>query len=68
MYGRKRFDMELDTYYCKMATSPLMNESIRRFSHRELHIDLKPQCDVVAARPYHHSSKIQNRHKREEIA
>ena len=48
-HGRNSIGIELDTGYCKMAASRLMNENSSLFGNAELKIDLKPAVAVEAA-------------------
>lgn len=45
-HGRNSIGVELDTAYCKMATSRLMNESCSIFNNAKLQIELKTQNPV----------------------
>ena len=48
-HGRNSLGVELDTAYCKMAASRLLNENTNLFGHAQLQIDLKPHAAVDAA-------------------
>lgn len=52
-HGRNSIGVELDTAYCKMAASRLMNENTSMFGNAKLQIEFKPQnaalVDAVAA-------------------
>jgi site-specific DNA-methyltransferase (adenine-specific) len=50
-YGRNSIGVELDTDYCKMAASRLMNENTSLFGNAHLQIELKPHTasEAVAA-------------------
>jgi site-specific DNA-methyltransferase (adenine-specific) len=52
-YGRNSIGVELDTAYCKMAASRLMNENTSMFGNAKLQIEFKPQnaalVDAVVA-------------------
>lgn len=48
-HGRNSIGVELDTEYCKMAASRLMNESTSLFGNAQLQIELKPHSAVEAA-------------------
>ena len=61
-HGRNSIGVELDTQYCKLAGSRLMNENTSLFGNAELRIELKSQTEmesVVALqempKPYRHS-------------
>jgi site-specific DNA-methyltransferase (adenine-specific) len=41
-HGRNSIGVELDTEYCKLAASRLMNENTSLFGHTQLQIELKP--------------------------
>ena len=45
-YGRNSLGVELDTAYCKLAASRLLNENTSLFGHAQLQIDLKPHAAV----------------------
>src|SRR5207247_2307635 len=47
-HGRNSIGVELDTEYCKMAASRLMNENTSLFSHAQFQIELKPHAAVEA--------------------
>ncbi len=42
-HARNSIGVELDSQYCKMAASRLMNENVSLFGKAQLQIDLKPQ-------------------------
>ena len=46
-YGRNSIGVELDTAYCKMAASRLMNENVSLFGNAKLQIEFKPQGALV---------------------
>lgn len=50
-HGRSSVGVELDTAYCKMAASRLMNENTSLFGHAQFKIELKPHtaAESVAA-------------------
>ena len=48
-HGRNSIGVELDTAYCKMAASRLMNENTSLFGNAKLQIEFKPQSAVVEA-------------------
>ena len=48
-HGRNSIGVELDTDYCKMAASRLMNENMSLFGHSQLQIEMKPHAAVEAA-------------------
>ncbi len=48
-HGRSSVGVELDTEYCKMAASRLLEENSSFFSKAQLHIDLKPQVSSQVA-------------------
>src|SRR5665213_1436734 len=48
-HGRNSIGVELDTDYCKMAASRLMNESGSLFGNAQLQIELKPHTAIEAA-------------------
>jgi hypothetical protein len=48
-HGRNSVGVELDTAYCKLAASRLMNENTSLFGQQRLEIELKPHAAVVAA-------------------
>jgi modification methylase len=41
--GRNSIGIELDTEYCRMAASRLLNENGSLFSHATINIELQPQ-------------------------
>jgi len=45
-YGRNSLGVELDTDYCKLAASRLLNENTNLFGNAQLQIDLKPHVAV----------------------
>ena len=45
-HGRNSIGVELDTEYCKMAASRLMNENTSLFGNAQLQIELKPHTAV----------------------
>ena len=47
-HGRNSIGVELDTAYCKMAASRLMNENTSMFGNAKLQIEFKPVVDAVA--------------------
>lgn len=47
-HGRNSNGVELDTEYCKMAASRLMNENTTLFGNAQLQIELKPHASVEA--------------------
>ena len=49
--GRSSIGIELDTEYCRMAASRLMNENGSLFSHATIQIELQPQAGVATAVP-----------------
>jgi len=46
-HGRNSIGVELDTDYCKLAASRLMNENTSLFGNAKLQIELKPYTAVV---------------------
>ena len=48
-HGRNSIGVELDTDYCKMAASRLMNENTSLFGNAKLQIEFKPQSAVAGA-------------------
>lgn len=48
-HGRNSIGVELDTAYCKMAATRLMNENTSLFSNAQLQIELKPHAAVEPA-------------------
>jgi site-specific DNA-methyltransferase (adenine-specific) len=56
-HGRNSIGVELDSAYCKMAASRLMNENDSLFGRAQLHIELKPQiaASVTAVSALHES-------------
>jgi len=48
-HGRNSIGVELDTDYCRMATSRLMNENRSLFGQARFQIELKPHAAVEAA-------------------
>jgi site-specific DNA-methyltransferase (adenine-specific) len=48
-HGRNSIGVELDTAYCKMAASRLVNENASLFGNAKLQIEFKPQGAVVDA-------------------
>jgi DNA modification methylase len=48
-HGRNSIGVELDTDYCKMAASRLMDENTSLFGNAQLQIELKPHTAVEAA-------------------
>ena len=54
-HGRNSIGVELDTAYCKMAASRLMNENTSLFGNSQLQIELKPHASVEAASVLHES-------------
>jgi len=49
--GRSSIGIELDTEYCRMAASRLMNENGSLFSHATIQIELQPKAGVATAVP-----------------
>jgi site-specific DNA-methyltransferase (adenine-specific) len=49
--GRNSIGIELDTEYCRMAASRLMNENGFLFSHATIQIELQPQAGAATAAP-----------------
>ena len=47
-HGRNSIGVELDTDYCKMAASRLMNENSSLFGQTRFQIELKPHAAVEA--------------------
>src|SRR5436309_4876624 len=47
-HGRNSIGVELDTDYCKLAASRLMNENTSLFGNAQLQIELKPHTAVEA--------------------
>lgn len=52
-HGRKSIGVELDTAYCKMAASRLMNENTSLFGNSQLQIELKPHAAVESTLVLH---------------
>ena len=50
-HGRNSIGVELDTEYCRMAASRLMNENTSLFGNAQLQIELKPKGAVVETGP-----------------
>jgi modification methylase len=48
-HGRNSIGVELDTEYCKLAASRLMDENTSLFGHTKLQIELKPHAPIEAA-------------------
>jgi DNA modification methylase len=48
-HGRNSIGVELDTDYCRMATSRLMNENRSLFGQAQFQIELKPHAAVESA-------------------
>jgi site-specific DNA-methyltransferase (adenine-specific) len=48
---RNSIGIELDTEYCRMAASRLMNENGSLFSHATIQIELQPLAGVAPAAP-----------------
>ena len=48
-HGRNSIGVELDTDYCKMATSRLMNENSSLFGRAQFQIELKPRAGMELA-------------------
>jgi len=46
-HGRNSIGIELDTEYCKMAASRLMNENTSLFGNAKIQIELKPHSNVL---------------------
>ena len=46
-HGRNSIGVELDTAYCKMAASRLMNENSSMFGNAKLQIEFKPQSAIA---------------------
>jgi DNA modification methylase len=57
-HGRNSIGVELDTAYCKMAASRLMNENTSLFGHAQLQIELKPHTAVEAVAALHEKSLV----------
>ena len=47
-HGRNSIGVELDTVYCEMAASRLMNENSSLFGQARFQIELKPRAAVEA--------------------
>ena len=62
-YGRNSIGIELDTEYCKMAASRLMNENGSLFGNANFQIELRSHSAPEAA-PVLHESKIQYQARR----
>ena len=52
-HGRNSIGVELDTDYCKLAASRLMNENTSLFGNSKLQIELKPHTAVETAAALH---------------
>ena len=48
-HGRNSLGVELDTAYCKLAASRLLNESTNLFGKAQIQMDLKPHAEVQTA-------------------
>jgi DNA modification methylase len=53
--GRNSVGIELDSLYCKMAASRLINENTSLFSPAEFQIDLKPHAPIETATAFKES-------------
>jgi site-specific DNA-methyltransferase (adenine-specific) len=49
--GRNSIGIEVDTEYCRMAASRLMNENVSLFSHATIQIELQPQAGAATVAP-----------------
>ncbi len=49
--GRNSIGIEVDTEYCRMAASRLMNENGSLFSHATIQIELQPQAGAATVAP-----------------
>jgi modification methylase len=72
-HGRNSIGVELDTAYCKMAASRLMNENTSMFGNAKLQIEFKPQNTVlvnavVALNEIAPGYKVRERKKTKRIA
>ena len=57
-HGRNSIGVELDTDYCKMAASRLMNENTSLFGNAQLQIELKPHPAVEAVAVLQETSPV----------
>ncbi len=59
-HGRNSIGVELDTDYCKMAASRLMNENTSLFGNAQLQIELKPHTAVGAVAAFQETAPPYN--------
>ena len=57
-YGRNSIGVELDTNYCKLAASRLMNENTSLFGHAKFQIELKPHAAVEPVEALHEAAPV----------
>jgi len=57
-HGRNSIGVELDTAYCKMAASRLMNENTSLFGNSKPQIELKPHTAVEAMAALHETAPV----------
>jgi modification methylase len=70
-HGRNSVGVELDTDYCKMAASRLMNENSSLFGHAQFQIELKPNAAVEAVATLHETPlpyRVRGRKKMRELS
>ena len=67
-HGRNSLGVELDTAYCKMAASRLLNENTNLFGHAQLQIDLKPHAVAEGIAVLREESPVHITRKRKKMS